>query len=51
MRMEPFTGQIDWSTGPALLRVLFRILKVPGAYSISLPPKVVTNNLTNSGPI
>ena len=24
---------------------------VPGLYAISLPPKVVTNNLTNSGPI
>ena len=26
-------------------------VNLPGAYSISLPPKVVTNNLTNSGPI
>ena len=25
--------------------------KIPGLYAISLPPKVVTNNLTNSGPI
>ena len=28
-----------------------RTVDIPGAYSISLPPKVVTNNLTNYGPI
>ena len=24
---------------------------IPGLYAISLPPKVITNNLTNPGPI